>query len=388
MKTIVHIAFNDLAHESRALKATRVALRDGYADRVVWIGYDGPGLPSHEHHAEGMEIVRLARRRFPGVPGSIERVLQLRDWGRRMRKEVLGIGPNLLHVHSLASLTQAAALKTVHGLPILFDAHELETERHGWSKLRRTAAKWSEWKVIGVPDAMMVVTDSIADWYRDAYDMARPTVVRNLPERPETRPERNDALRSNLGIPADDLIFLYIGVINGGRGYREIVEAFEGLHKDRHAVFLGFGPAVPEIQAAKERLGNVHWHPAVRPHEVPRYAAGADVGLLTIETTALSYKFSFGNKFMQCRVAGIPVISTDLVEHRRYLDRHGGGWILPELDSTGLRDMIAGLTREDIAAKRAEIIDEGEFWDSEEARFIGLMDQVFPKASIGLTGAS
>jgi len=29
VKTIVHIAFNDLAHESRALKATRVALRDG-----------------------------------------------------------------------------------------------------------------------------------------------------------------------------------------------------------------------------------------------------------------------------------------------------------------------------------------------------------------------
>jgi glycosyltransferase involved in cell wall biosynthesis len=233
-----------------------------------------------------------------------------------------------------------------------------------------------ETRFIGAADATIVVTQSIADWYASAYALPALAVVRNLPKRPVRPVVRHHLLHRELHIPPGDLIFLYLGLIDDGRGYREIIEAFEAGPKDRHAVFMGFGPSVGEVQAAHARSGNIHHKPAVPSGEVIPMAAGADVGLLTVEGSSLSYRYSLANKFFQCRGAGLPVISTDLVEHRRYLDQHGGGWIIPELTGPCLARQVAALSREEIEARRAEIIEPCPYWDSEEAIFLSVMDRI------------
>jgi len=143
-----------------------------------------------------------------------------------------------------------------------------------------------------------------------------------------------------------------------------------------NAVFMGFGPAVPAVQAAHARSGNIHHKPPVSSGEVIPMAAGADVGLLTVEGTSLSYRYSLANKFFQCRGAGLPVISTDLVEHRRYLDAHGGGWILPELSGPALARQVAALDRAQIEARRGQIVEPCPYWESEEAIFLSVMERL------------
>lgn len=376
-RRIVHAYFTDFAaDESRVIKATDAALAAGYADEVVWIGYDGPGLPARETRSDRVELIRIPRPPLEQLPRVARRSLQLEHWGRALRAQLKALAPDLVQAHSLAALSQVAPAKAALGAPILYDAHELETERQGWSWPQRWAARRLEARVIAAADAMIVVTQSIADWYAAAYGMPAPPVVRNLPKRPLRPVTRHHLLHRELHIPPGDLIFLYLGLIDDGRGFAEIIEAFETLPKDRHAVFMGFGPAVPAVQAAHARSGNIHHKPPVPSGEVIPMAAGADVGLLTVEGSSLSYRHSLANKFFQCRGAGLPVISTDLVEHRRYLDAHGGGWILPELSGPALARQVAALDRAQIEARRGQIVEPCPYWESEEAIFLSVMERL------------
>ena len=64
---------------------------------------------------------------------------------------------------------------------------------------------------------------------------------------------------------------------------------------------------------------NIHLLPIVPPDEVVSVTRGADAGLCVIEYVSLSDRLSTPNKLMEAWVAGIPPLSSDLIEARRLL---------------------------------------------------------------------
>jgi glycosyltransferase involved in cell wall biosynthesis len=57
--------------------------------------------------------------------------------------------------------------------------------------------------------------------------------------------------------------------------------------------------------------------------------AGADVGVLPIEANNESKRHSLANKLFEYLMAGLPVLATDLPEHRRVLEGTGAGVLVP-----------------------------------------------------------
>ena len=86
----------------------------------------------------------------------------------------------------------------------------------------------------------MVVSHSIENWYRNEYALSKISTIRNIPILSVGTNSVN--LRAMLGIKEDALLFVYVGLLAGGRGIDHLLKCFsqESL-KDRHVVFIGYG---------------------------------------------------------------------------------------------------------------------------------------------------
>ena len=95
-------------------------------------------------------------------------------------------------------------------------------------------ARITERLLIGYADQVLVVSDSIADWYRTHYRMERPVVIRNLPLAASARETEESPLRKRAGVDSKDFIFLYLGMLGRGRSIELMCRAFTRVDPTRH----------------------------------------------------------------------------------------------------------------------------------------------------------
>ena len=95
-----------------------------------------------------------------------------------------------INCHTLSSLPLGVLFKIFAKSKLIYDAHELETEKEGWVGLRRVIAKILERILIAYADSVIVVSDSIGKWYKNQYHLKEINVIKNVPYR-ETRISRD-----------------------------------------------------------------------------------------------------------------------------------------------------------------------------------------------------
>lgn len=348
----LHVYFSPWTSESRAWREGRAALVAGLAGEVIYTGYREGDLPSVQPRPEGGLIERLGPEPSPAGSSRYLRALSLpRWWLAILCRWGFKSGTTLVVAHSLAALPVAVVLKMLRGAPLLYDAHELETEREGWSRTVRRIAGAVEALLIRFCDHVLVVNESIRDWYARQYPHAPISVLRNIPELAVSSEAPLD-LRGSLGLQDDELLFLFLGALAKGRGIEIILDVFAGSGRDKHVVFVGYGPLAAEVARAAQGSGNIHLLPPVRPSEVVATAAGADVGISLIEANSLSYTFALPNKVFEYASAGIPMIISDIPEQRRFVESLGIGWIIPSR-ADALAATVAGLSRSGVQAQVA-----------------------------------
>ncbi len=282
--------------------------------------------------------------------------------------------PDLIHCHSLSPLWASVIAKSRTGARLLYDAHELETERNGLRGLAKTVDKWIERRLIRTCDAVVVVCDSIADWYEKEYGIERPVVVKNVPELQGGRPEPNHRLwRDRFGIPADHLVFIYQGGLFRGRRIEQLLRVFSQVKTDRHVVFMGYGEMWSMIDKASRTRPNIHCAPAVKPEEVLRHTAGADVGLVGVANVCLSYYYSLPNKLFEFLMAGIPALMPEYPEMVRLTLGSGCGWVVGEEDAHWVA-AVDGLGNDQIADGKlcASALGARLSWQEEADKLIAL----------------
>ncbi|MDF3076052.1 MAG: glycosyl transferase, group 1 family protein [Alphaproteobacteria bacterium] len=371
--TVVHLYFAPFdVPQSRALRGGRAAMDAGLAGGTLYVGHDYRDSPELTSQQEGSLLWNVPTGAQVGTQGRFSRALRLPKWWWQVYRALRGTRPVFLQCHSLATLPVAVALSRRTGAPVLYDAHELESQRNGWPAWVCRIARAVEGLLIRGVAQTTVVNDLIADWYRSAYPGRPVTTVRNLPQRPVCAVERNDRLRRNLGIGPDGLIFIYVGLLGPGRGLEMLIEAFRDLPADRHLVMLGNGPSAPMCREASRTAANIHVHEPVPPAEVLELVAGADVGLVFFAQDALSYVYSLPNKLFECLGAGLPVIANDMPAVSRVLRETGRGWILPDLNADRLRKLVSQISRQDITARLASPLNI-PYWEDEVPKLIAIM---------------
>ena len=324
--SILHIYYTTWKHESRCFRGGAAALDAGLTTKVIYAGHLAHGLAPEQDIDTNQKIVRLHPTLNADHHNRSSRVGGLGTWYQAIyRRWSRDCSIALVHCHGLASLPISVALKLRLGVPLLYDAHELETERHGWSLKTRVVAKIVERTLIGFADHSIVVGESILEWYRTAYPGKPFSLVRNLPVFARSS-NGGRSLRNEAGVPRDDLLCVYLGVLGHGRGIEELIEIFRRLPDNKHLAFVGFGELAGMAQEAAREQSNIHYFDAVPWNEVVNFIRSADLGIFLSASNALNEHFVAPNKMFEYATAGLALLCNDSPDMRNFVNQHKLGW--------------------------------------------------------------
>jgi len=341
----LHITLTDLRNESRLLKEV-VSLTHSKTMEVVHIaGLYSDGLLHDEGYGPDIHAHRfpLFTRKFgKNLPMQFIKYV---EFCFRVHAHYRNEAIRCINIHSLGLLPLGVMLKKLWNTRLIYDTHELETETNGNAGLRKKLSKWLEHWLIKHVDMTIVVSESIADWYAEAYNMTRPVVVLNAP--PQRALQYRNHFREQLGIRQDQKILLYQGGLAHGRGVRLILEAFKARTDDKVvAVFMGYGPLQKDIQAISRCQSNIFFYSAVAPEVVLEYTASADIGIHLIQNTCLNHYYCMPNKLFEYAMAGIPILVSNMKEMATMVTQNAMGMVIEDFTPQAINHAIDELLDE------------------------------------------
>lgn len=275
--------------------------------KTLWGRVTTPVLRSFARFA------RFSFRIVKRVLGQQSQWLKHRAINRRMVRVGLASGADVFHSHDLNTLRVGAICKDKTGAKLVYDSHELQTERNRMTPTQKRKAIAEEGRYLPSADAMIVAGPSWIDWNRELYGAVPDTsvVLLNVPE--QSAIDTTKDLRQALAIADKDRIVLYQGSIQENRGIEPAIDAVEQL-TDVVLIIVGYGHHRPVLEDLVRRRGltdKVKFFGPVANNELISYSASADVGLANIVNSSISYNTTLPNKLFEYAMAGIPVVGSE-----------------------------------------------------------------------------
>lgn len=237
---------------------------------------------------------------------------------------------NLLLSNDLDTLLANFLVARIKRIHIVYDTHEYFT---GVPELENNPFAKGVWEKIEqwiFPKLKHIITvnDSIASLYKRQYKKDL-TVVRNIPPlRDFTDCEIN---REKLNLPANKNIIILQGAgINVDRGAEEAVEAMQYV-QNSVLYIIGSGDVIGILKQNTSKLGlndKVKFLPKMPYEQLMMYTINADLGLTLDKNTNINYRYSLPNKLFDYIQAGIPVLSSNLVEIEKIINQYKIGTIV------------------------------------------------------------
>jgi glycosyltransferase involved in cell wall biosynthesis len=375
--TIVAVAEGDLPREQRIgdVAVRRIEISPRALAKMI----GRPLVASSESEASGAPAAGAQRAASGGAGGRARRpglalVARDRFVEQRFFAAAMEAGADVYHANDANTIAPAARAARRKGARLVYDAHELYWTLSGLSELERKRWRRVEARRIHAANAVMTVSESLADELVGAHHIRRPVVVMNCPERPAAAPDPRlspvDALRTN-----DRLVVLYMGGFGAGRGLEQLAEAARNARGWR-LVMMGWGPLEGRLRA----YPNVEMLPPVAPSEVVAAAAGADVGVIPYLPVSRNNELSLPNKLFEFIQARIPVASSDLVELRRFVERTRAGVLFAPGDVDAMRrtfdDLAANRERVERLRLAAIAASEEYTWQAQEEHLLRMYDRL------------
>ncbi len=324
---ILYPRVND--HSSRILKQAYYLTEQNIVDEVLILSmYFDSKLEEVVKISDKINIRRL-KSVTHGLPkNALGDAIKFYVFNNLCKKIIKDISPSLVIPHSLSVLPIGVWAKKSFNVKLVYDAHELETERFNLKGLRQTISRRMERKLIGHCDKVIVVNEAILKWYQAAYNLQNIYSIPNIPinNAPGRILPKSNILREEFGLKENTIIFLYQGILSSGRGINELLEIFSegGIQEDRVIIFMGYGELAEEIKTLSRTNNQIYFKPAVSPGSILENTRGADVGLFFIlKEMCLSYQLSLPNKFYEYAMAGLylcvndkfPIMEELIVKH-------------------------------------------------------------------------
>ncbi len=301
--------------------------------------------------------------------GNFDSIQYLNQFSVRALHVSLGLRPDVVHAHDLVTLSCGYAISQAAGVPLIYDAHELETHTNYWglSQSNRRWIAFYEETLCQEARAVITVCESIADWLRDHYEIDRPIVVHNSPDFSQSSSYNTQrTLRATLGFEPNVPLCVYVGSVTIDRGIEQCVQAL-AFSQDIHMAFVGprYIETEKKIHEIAEELNvasRIHLIDPVPSSLVPHFLSDADCSIAAIQNVCLSYYFCFPNKLLESVFAGVPVVVGRLIELEHFVERFKVGLIADETDPRSIAEAVrtvignrskfrpSSATREEIAS--------------------------------------
>lgn len=247
--------------------------------------------------------------------------------------------PSFVIANDLNTLVAGYMMHCSHQVPVLYDAHEIYPEQlpyemrsNFWHKFYTTL----EQALCKFPVGVMTVCDSIADYFDKVYGREGVISIWNVPSL-DLRPDASILERRN-----ERRVILYHGAYFKYRGLDEVIAASKFV-ENADFVFRGIGNYENELKRQASKLGvddRVRFLSPVPVMDLVPKAAECDIGLNPFINVCKNTEFALPNKFFEYTMAGLALVSSDLVEMRSLTKKYKLGRLFDSLDPQAMADTL------------------------------------------------
>lgn len=389
MKTVTMYVWNNFINDARVYREAKTLIDNGYS--VVIIAkrdMDEKHLPSMERPIPGMMILRPLRRGFSrGLNRSITDKHLPNMW-LMIRMMLTGRlrSSQVYHAHDLNTLIQGVLSAKFRIKPriLIYDSHEVQTSR---THYRTQLVKRVEGFLLRFVDKVIVENETRADYHEDLYGM-RPVPIHNYSELYNIDEVDAVDLREMFNISHNQVIVLYQGGVQEGRGLHLLIEAFEKI-KNAVLIMIGDGKQkenMVNLRNTLELQDKVYFIDRVPYLELRRYTKSADIGIQILENTSFNHYSASSNKLFEYMMAEVPVIASRLPEIERVVKTEGIGLTIPPGDKDALIEalerMINDADMRQTFKTRMNTAKRKYNWEVEQLRLLEVYDSLAEEVNL------
>ncbi|MGN1199790.1 MAG: glycosyltransferase [Thermoguttaceae bacterium] len=304
--------------------------------------------------------------------GIIRKLVRERKKNQVVEEAILAYAPDVIHANDLNALIPAYAASKKLKCRLVYDSHEINSDNYTGKKNRLLGAYYRamESRLVHKVDLMISVSHAAADYFAQEYHIRKPMVITNCALASENV---SQPVEKNAGFEV-----LNHGGFYAGRGYDLMIEAAPLLkeYPEIKLALRGFGKIENQLHNRAEELNaeNVVFYPKVKVEELIPLAAGSMVGVAITEPICLNFKLSISNKIFEYAAAGLPVIMSDIPEHRYLNEKYGIGVILkentPACFAQAVKKMYGDREFYDACAKGSRRMSDEVNWENEFSKLI------------------
>lgn len=325
---ILHLTHTDILFDNRILKEM-LALAELPDSQVVGVGLRQATGAKEASVPSQVQIVSLdlVSSKWRYIYSPIRHILVAIEMMIRLLLVGFNQRPDIVHCHDTPVLLVGLVLKLTIKARLIYDAHELESNKNGqpnWiARLTRGIERLS-WPAI---DHLISVSPSILEWYAKNLGLKPCSLILNSPvfKANEGDQKKSRYFHDTFGIPPTAKVFLYLGLLVPGRGIERMLEVFQSEIVSSHLVFVGYGALESRIAETARSSNKIHLHPPVRHEQVVDLSRSADIGLCIIENVSLSDYYCLPNKLFEYAFAGVPVLASDFPDIAKIVAEFGIG---------------------------------------------------------------
>lgn len=311
----------------------------------------------------------------------IDKIIRELNVNRLMYKELIKEKPDVIHANDLNALIPAYKASKKLKCKVIYDSHEIFIENMGIAnnKIIKFVWSWLEKRIIKKVDLVVSVSHAAAEYLRDYYNIPKPLVVTNCIS--QSMQVKNDVSKN---FPKE---ILNHGQFYAGRGYDTLVEVAPMMekHNDLKIVLRGFGKMEEELRkrASEQGVKNLEFAPPVHTKDLVKYASSAWVGVAITECILINFKLSVSNKLFEYAAAGLPVIMSDIPEHRYLNEKYNFGIILkdnsPEELCRAIEELYCDEDLYNKLSQNALILSDEINWENEFGKLISELNKMVVK---------
>ena len=365
------IVINSVWYDPRVRKQIEEYLRCGHEVRVVGhrcARYDEEKVKQIPVPTNIVHVEKYAgKQRSP-----VKKLLRERLRNQAYTQAIVDTQCDVIHANDYDALVPAFAAAKKLGCVLIYDSHEICVENDFAKRLPSAFIRymrWNEKRMCRHLDQMVCVSHAAAEYFEKKYGIPQPMVVTNC------------ALKREMAVTKekhDGFEILNHGQFYEGRGYDILVEAAPLLRNftDVRLAMRGFGRMEEQLHRRVEELkaDNVVFYPGVLVQDLIPEASKSHVGVAITEPTCLNFKLSVSNKLFEYAAAGLPVIMSDIPEHRYLNEKYNFGLIMeentPECFAKAVRTLREDKKLYERLANNARRLSREVNWETEFSRLI------------------
>lgn len=376
----LHIVLNEFTNGSRILKQTKSLVESDTVDKLYIAALHKDNLDKDVIYGDRRELKRFSLKSRNLKKNLFMQIFKYIEFCFLIYRFYKDKNIKMINIHTVGMLPLGIFLKYAYDAILIYDTHELETEQSYKMSCRRKLSKWMERGLIYKVDMLLVVSESIADWYAQEYKIERPTVVLNVPNKKKLN--KFNHFRDNLNIKNDQLILLYQGALFKGRGIDLVIDAFKE-RKDNKIVLvcMGYGELEDYIKYNSEKFENIYFFPAVSPDIVLEYTSSADIGISLIQNTSLSYYYCMPNKLFEYAMAGLPVLVSNMKDMSDLVGNNEMGAIITDFSVDNINRAINDFLLKDLSSMKMNAYNIAcqNSWEVQEEKMLKAYQKMLKK---------